>query len=553
MFALGIEFLTGTAVMTAANNRETAEWPPHPARVFMAFVAAHYETKPLSEDSEDVKVRWEAERKCLEWLERQPAPKLSFTEVAPKHRRSVVKFYVPVNDTALHEKSDKVTPSNLFLFRSKQDRTFPAISLGFYNQRNRVYLVWPQGELPAEWRPAFEQLAAKVIRIGHSSSLVAVWLADNEKEISPSDSFTLEPSDNFGGVKLRIATKGLLSDLDRWFNAEEIEAFFNLGEQIRSATGKTKTKAKEEFEKHFGKNWTPSFPVPVQRRPNIGITQAYVSPQAVESPPGQSAFDSDILVLTKFDGRVLGLESTNLLVEALRGTLLSGSEDAPEWFTGHREDGKPFDAMHLALFPLAYVGGEYADGHILGLALAFPRAIPEKDRAKPLRRILFDDSGEERKITLKLGNQGTWVLCREERSFRPVALSTETWTKPSTIWASVTPVVLDRHPKLNPAKPEEREAWRREVADIVCTSCEHIGLPKPIAVDIDKTSWHRGALRSRPGPNGMPWLAGNAGSYRQQVHVYLRFDQEIEGPILLGAGRYRGYGVCKPLEIPLFS
>ena len=44
MFALGIDFITGVAVMTDAASREKAEWPPHPARVFMALVAAHWPT-----------------------------------------------------------------------------------------------------------------------------------------------------------------------------------------------------------------------------------------------------------------------------------------------------------------------------------------------------------------------------------------------------------------------------------------------------------------------------------------------------------------------------
>ena len=42
MFALGIDFITGVAVMTDTASREKAEWPPHPARVFSAMVAEHH-------------------------------------------------------------------------------------------------------------------------------------------------------------------------------------------------------------------------------------------------------------------------------------------------------------------------------------------------------------------------------------------------------------------------------------------------------------------------------------------------------------------------------
>ena len=94
MFALGIDFITGVAVMTDAASREKAEWPPHPARVFMALVAAHYETKPLPEDGSDAEQGWSLERSALEWLEGQGAPQMSWPEASP---RDVVKVYVPVN------------------------------------------------------------------------------------------------------------------------------------------------------------------------------------------------------------------------------------------------------------------------------------------------------------------------------------------------------------------------------------------------------------------------------------------------------------------------
>jgi CRISPR-associated protein Csb2 len=167
--------------------------------------------------------------------------------------------------------------------------------------------------------------------------------------------------------------------------------------------------------------------------------------------------------------------------------------------------------------------------------------------------VFFDTTGLEKAVELTLGrNLDNWLLSREQRSAPPIALRSQTWTEPSTVWASVTPVVLDRHPKHDPssAKGSEREAWRREVADSIIASCERIGLPAPVSIDIDKTSWHRGAPRARPGPGGMPWLPTKTGNTKQQVHVLMEFDREVQGPVLIGAGRYRGYGLCKPLGFP---
>jgi CRISPR-associated protein Csb2 len=35
---------------------------------------------------------------------------------------------------------------------------------------------------------------------------------------------------------------------------------------------------------------------------------------------------------------------------------------------------------------------------------------------------------------------------------------------------------------------------------------------------------------------------------RQQWHVTLQFDRPVRGPVVLGAGRYRGYGLMVPLD-----
>ena len=200
----------------------------------------------------------------------------------------------------------------------------------------------------------------------------------------------------------------------------------------------------------------------------------------------------------------------------------------------------------MAILPLAYVGAEHADGHIMGLALAFPRSVSDAERAVCLRGRIFGPSGEDLDLQLVMGSIGEWTLRREERGVPPIALRSLSWNEPSTVWASVTPVVLDRHPKRD--YRDERAAWRDEVAGLIAKSCEQQGLPKPVSIDVDKTSWHRGAPRSRPGPNGMPWLPTKDGAApRQQVHVLIEFPCEVEGPLLLGAGRFRGYGMCKPL------
>ncbi len=56
MLALEVEYLTGRSVASMPNDRDQAEWPPHPGRLFMALVAqrtwsATPETRPSGRPS----------------------------------------------------------------------------------------------------------------------------------------------------------------------------------------------------------------------------------------------------------------------------------------------------------------------------------------------------------------------------------------------------------------------------------------------------------------------------------------------------------------------
>jgi CRISPR-associated protein Csb2 len=551
MFALGIDFITGVAVMTDAASREKAEWPPHPARIFMALVAAHHESKPLPEDGPQAEAAWRRERSALEWLENQAVPHMNWPEAAP---RDVVKVYVPVNDSGLPQNPARVKASEMRAAlgvmpdqRSRQERTFPALYVGGDAPERQIFLQWPNAQPDSEITSALTDLARKVTRIGHSSSLTMVWVVDPSK-VPPAAYKTGLNQAIPRSAQLRVPSTGFLAELEEYFNAGDIDAFFELSSSIASAKGSAKEEAKAAYEKRFGMPWSRTVSPPVRLRPSVGRTESYFPIQEQGDSLALSTFDPELIVLTKQEGPVLGLESTSVLTTALRGYLLKDCQGKPEWFTGHGSSGAPSTGGHMALLPLAYVGAKYSDGHILGLALAFPRSIPAAERASCLRERLFGHTGGDIDIELVMGNLGTWTLRREERGLPPVALRSETWCEPSSVWASVTPVVLDRHPKHD--QRTERIEWREEVAASIAQSCERQGLPKPTLIDVDKTSWHLGAPRSKPGPGGMPWLPGKDGTPpRQQVHVLVQFPCEVQGPILLGAGRFRGYGLCKPLGL----
>lgn len=534
MLTLGIEYLTGYAVATSTADRSLAEWPPHPGRVFMAMAAAYFETRPDTSESSELS-DWEKEADALRWLEQLDAPFIYAPEI---DRRDVVDVFVPPNDMGPTKRT------SIPAYRSnKQPRTFPKVR----PHEDTVFFHWREAELSNEHHAALERICAKVIRVGHSSSLTRVWVSRETPPIAPN----LEPVQDetrVGSVeRYRITGKGCIEDLRTQYNGEAVDQFYNYFVRIQSTRGKEQKNAKAEFKEHFGTDWKASLAPPASRRPVLRMTQAYrrIASTTDDSPAVSSVFDDALLILDKREGPSLGLESTWQLLTALRGAIEKHSAPTPEWISGHRADGQPSESPHLALLPLSFVGDKHADGHMLGVALAFPRSISFEEQGKLVGKLLFDAAGRPKDLTLTLGKLGVWTLGEEERPSPPRALRPKTWAGPADTWASVSPVVLDRHPKIDPRK--DRVAYIAEVAAIVSESCKRIGLPEPIEIDIDKTSWHRGAPRAKPGPDGYPLMPQRpGGSNRRQVHVWLQFDQPVVGPVLLGAGRYRGYGLCKP-------
>ncbi|MEA3275612.1 MAG: type I-U CRISPR-associated protein Csb2 [Pseudomonadota bacterium] len=276
---------------------------------------------------------------------------------------------------------------------------------------------------------------------------------------------------------------------------------------------------------------------PASFLPEPGLWQGYAPPAGTTDPmPPGGLFDPRLVVLALF-GERLTLPATLKLTGALRGALLAACPDpVPEWVSGHDSEGRVSRRPHVAFVPLPFVGSEHADGRLMGLALALPRELDPAEAALVLEPWLRDDNGLPR--ALKLFN-GQWLECRAELETRerpPFNLRLETWTGPARHWASVTPVVLDRH-------FDGPNKWER-ATETVKDSCERIGLPRPLEVLLHLVSLVEGVSRS----NEFPWMARKRdGGRMHHVHAVLVFGEPVQGPVLLGAGRFRGYGLCRPL------
>lgn len=565
MFALRIEYLTGRCVATSYNDRRQAEWPPHPARILSALIA----TWADSEEPADV------ERAAIGWIAEQPAPSLVASGAS---YRQVVPHFVPVNDTTVLSDFDSASgkidellaalenaeaengravssgdkklesstnravgklrlqiekqrsslrrrqeldlapllnPSAAVIAhstgllperRTRQPRTFPSVS----PHDPVAYLVWELAPA-AELRAALDSLASRVVRLGHSSSLVACRFVDEAPEP------TLVPRHD-GADVLRVGGPGHVERL--------IDAYAR----------------HQEFEPRV-------LPSRFQR---YGTPRARIDPQLVSS-----TFSDDWVVFRQIGGPKLSMTLAVDVASAFRDALMSHADQPPaEVLTGHRESGEPSVTPHMAVLPLPFVGSVHATGSILGVAVVPPRAATDEERLAILRALgsweqsvrnrLAEHDTEAPPLEIRLGARGVMELERVVWDAAPlVNLRSETWSRAARRWITVTPVALDRNPG-NLYASDQRiaaEAWE-SAGQIIATACERIGLPQPARVEVLPSVTMAGVAKARAFG---PFPSAPQRTRRLKVHAYVEFRAPVRGPVVLGAGRYYGLGLFRPL------
>lgn len=541
MLAIEVELLAGRYAATAHNDRGRAEWPPHPARFFSALVAALHDRDEIDP----------AERGALLWLERQDAPSLRVDPESRVGRRRVQdaygqwrvpEVYVPVNDVTLgldteirsaekalqqtdaaskrraaerklasamsapnvvdSSPSDKALKTAIALLperRTRQVRTFPVV----IPETPTFAFVWPDPD-PAEHRLALERLCARVTRLGHSSSLIRCYVVD--REISP----TLVPGID-GEITLRVIGPGQLERLEQAF----------------------------EFHQGVENRILPSRP------------QRYFSISEIAAPSEQleSVFSSDWIVFERISGsRPVSSRSTDLS-RALRAALLEqhGDKRLPATLSGHAESA-PAEEPHVAFVSLPFVGHEYADGAIMGCALVLPRQLPKADRDSLFRLVAMwekDRSDDRGNLTLAGGSLPPFIVRRVDVSAKR-SLLPDVWCRPSTRFITATPIALDKNPgNLRSNKDRTAHKAALEAQNSISDACLRIVGVRPASVEVSLVPLLSGAQHVR---DFLPWPGRPGRTPRVRVHADIRFERRVRGPLLLGAGRYFGLGLCLPVE-----
>ena len=543
---LGIEvnFLTGRYVATAYNNRREGEWPPHPARLFSAMVDAW-----ADQDEREL-----LETRVLEWLEGQDPPAIAASEAV--HRR-VVSHFVPVNDvavvgSALQERryrdiqlleseleqvivasgeqsrraqgirtrlvksrsveSQVVKPGTTSpdtaeaMFperRGRQERFFPSVS----PLDPRVTYLW-DAVLSEERRKALDNLLARVTRLGHSSSLVSCRLVDSLPEA------TLIP-DSASDTTLRTVQPGQFKELERL------------------------------FERHGG-NGPRSLPFTV-----TSYSAGDESPNESGPLRRPNTVGEWLVFELEHGSRWLPVTRAPELASAVRNAVIRHADlPTPVEVSGVGSDGEPVDVPHMAFLSMPFVGTPYADGRVMGVVLSIPDSVSEAGRQAIYRAVgTWERSDEDRRPPLQLADGRVMLrLKRLQETPEAQTLQRHVWSCEAQRWISATPIALPRHPgRLSGGSIAARaKAWR-SAEEAVVASCEHVGLPAPVNMHLALSPLIRGARHVRDCP---PFQRrGRQGGWirRQLVHADLTFAEPIHGPLMLGAGRFAGLGLMRPI------
>lgn len=284
--SFSVELLNGTYDAAKVDDRERAEWPPHPARLFCALVAA---------------ARTEPERAALAWLETCPPPLIIAAGAAGESRRV---SYVVTN--SLDKEGGNLTHlgrTNGLWARTRALPTSPRVTVTF------------DGDAGAEVVAALDETARRVPYLGRSTgiALVAAAATNGVLAVGPDVGRVLfEPCDPLEQeTSLRVPYPGFLAELDVQFAADRPAWEASLYQGYRRRRGDTERVHGPEHEL---------------------VASVYTE-----------------LLPFRFSGLAPQVDLAVRFTESLRSAVLSAAgRSAPQALHGHGADGRPHVAF-LAL------------------------------------------------------------------------------------------------------------------------------------------------------------------------------------------------------------
>ncbi|MXV89018.1 MAG: type I-U CRISPR-associated protein Cas5/Cas6 [Acidimicrobiales bacterium] len=252
--------------------------------------------------------------------------------------------------------------------------------------------------------------------------------------------------------------------------------------------------------------------------PALATKTTYRSPSVKEGTAAHGRVVAALILRPAVSGRRVAAVAATFKAAVLRRFQDHHGEEPPGVLHGH---GFEKTGYHLARYlSLPDVGHAHARGRIHAVALWLP---PECDET------IGTAVREAVHSIRRLGGQGVDVSAEAwDGQRRPLAARPGRWTRPSRRWVTVFPAIHERHV---PLTLDEIGRW-----------CRHAGLPQPVSFRSSRSPLLKGSASLAPTEVHRPGKPR-----RPYSHVELQFDEPVAGPVVIGSGRQRGFGLCLPV------
>ncbi|MDE0654422.1 MAG: type I-U CRISPR-associated protein Csb2 [bacterium] len=473
---IDVEFLHGTfradpAGLAHTGRMTRGEWPPSPARVFAALIAA---------DGTGARCRI-TDGSELELLERLDPPVIH-ADPLPVHDQEL--HQVLQMRYVVHQQQSPARETHQEYAARRGVAVHPGVRV--CPKTPRVRYVYSADLSPATV-DAIRRRAARVGYLGTADSPVRVRISTESPEAILGTEFRPDP---VGDLSIAVPREGHLQAWDALY-----EAWCERGVAV-------------------GRGQYPALRYQVNYRARRDSADAVDRGEVVawlclRSPrTGRRAWVS---------GRRIS-SVTSLFKKAVLVQHQSLFGEPPAVLHGHDNRRGGYELARFLALP--DVGFDHSRGRIHGLALWLPPAT-----AETVRRARAAATSVSRLVGAGIDvGVAPWG-----GEVRPVALTPRRWMQASERWVTAFPALFERHGPLTLA---EVSRW-----------CVHAGLPEPVAFRADRHPLIHGAVDLRPVEVHRPDRPR-----RPYAHVEVAFAEPVRGPVVIGAGRQRGFGLCLPLR-----
>ncbi len=498
-------------IRLSPEGAEECDWPPSPSRFYQAHVQAGLGGLAGDFLTESGAVSLD----LLRWLETLPSPFIDAPQVPKVDLKPKFSLALPENSpegTKLHESSKQLAPVRRV---SSWDIAGTCdLSVSYHWD---VSAVAP-GEVE-RLLVNFQELASRVTYFGRAEDRVEIRVSSHENmpELATGQCRWL-PVAHATGLQLPVPRPGTLAELMQRHRRKFTQRERKLPSSLCMST--------QSYQEHR----TIAMLQPV----HIGLLRLR------DQQDDEQALDPATVMA--WQARI-----RHAVCNRFKEIKWHEEDLAAELICGHQVGGKPSEQPHLALVPLPSLSASgVADGLVRRFALvgyASPIHAAAKDIFETLARSLDG-------LPIKHAGQDTGLHISLEQKRPGQDKMWPQFSGSSTVWTTAFPIALSSFFKTSKCSPEGVPLNRNEqflvrqaeLARLIRRALIRQGLPTEAVAAAEII------------PSASPFLLKTRrvehyqdnGSRGFRIHARITFPCPVQGPLIIGDGRFRGMGLCFP-------